>query len=98
MKAPCACWDQEGLLFSGGKAVCAVCGAKYDPKQDAFADETFFQEIAREVIEQIAVKREAQRIVDTKSTSCEKKDCGWWSAIRERNCYRDPGDCRYSEV
>lgn len=78
--------------------MCGTCGAKYDPKTDEFANETLEQEVSREVREKMLKIREAQRIVNTKTTVCTKTNCAWFSKGSENNCYRDPGDCRFSQL
>jgi hypothetical protein len=98
MQRPCECWDGGQWADGAGRAICGMCGAKYNRKLDKYADETSAQEVARFVAAKMAKKREAQRVVDTNSTACQKTDCAWWSKLHSQNCYRDAGDCRYSEA
>lgn len=98
MQRPCECWDGGQWVDGAGRAICGNCGAKYNRKRDEFANETRQQEIVRVVHEKMATKRDAQRVVNTRSSSCSKSDCAWHSTSHPKNCYRDPGDCRYSEM
>lgn len=97
MQQPCECWDGgQGGGKLGGIAVCGNCGSQYHWKRDPYRNESATEEAARVAMERYNARREAQRVVNTRTTDCDKADCGWYSPGRERNCYRDPGDCRYS--
>lgn len=50
---------------------------------------------AKETMKQYWAMRAEQRVVDSSVVDCTKVDCAWYDPKRERNCFRDPGDCRY---
>lgn len=98
---PCECWEGSGAGDMTGAEYCIRCGAKRsremaDAHKEAARGLSFTQSVALEVNAKMKIRREKQRIVNTQTTDCTKADCVWYSPGRDRNCYRDPGDCRYS--
>lgn len=98
---PCECWEPSGTGDITGAEYCAKCGAKrtrsmFMAYNEAAQGLSFAEDVALEVNAKMKIRRDKQRIVNTNVNDCDKTDCGWYSPGRERNCYRDPGDCRYS--
>lgn len=97
---PCECWESSGIGDMNGTEYCKVCSAKRYRDRDAENKPplSFQESVAEEVKAKMAIKREKQRVVNTRLDKCAKKDCGWFNKSYSTNCFRDPGDCRYDPV
>lgn len=98
MTQPCDCWEPSYVGDMNGSHYCKNCGTK--KKRDRHSEtnqpkETCVEAAARETMERYWKMRAELRVVNSSVVDCDRPDCAWHDTKRERNCFRDPGDCRY---